>query len=130
MGIISTKLAVSSTLAAGANIPVGSVVHKCGCNLRASGNTWFIEGAGCYKVTANVSVAPAAAGSIDITLFDNGAPVATASGVVATAGDVITLPLQYVDYNKCGCSTDQLTLTVSAAATVTESDVIIERGVA
>lgn len=128
MGIISTRLTASTTLGVNSNIPVGSVIHKNCTKLFANGNSWTVKGVGYFKASANVTVAPTTAGDITVTMYDNGTAVATASGVTATNGDAVTLPLQYLGLNECACCNHTITLDVSVASTVTESSMIIQRG--
>ena len=127
MGVLNTQLISATTLAAGTNIPVGNVVHKSSCNLNASGNTWRIDGAGYYRITASVTVEPAAVAAMPVTLNDNGVTIAQASATPAVADDSVNVSLVAVIYNKCNCQEDAITLTLGAAGTVTESDVVIER---
>lgn len=108
------QVANQSSVAVEANgiIPLGSVQRRYGCNCRLSGNAIELIGEGYYTVDAAVSVAPTAAGPVTVALFSNGVqiPGAIAYGTVATAGNLITLPLVTTLRQGCCCnSADNLT---------------------
>lgn len=126
MGILSTKLTTATPVTAGGLVPVGTITHKSGFKLSASGNTWTISGSGYSVVFANITLAPTTAGAVTVTMYDNGQAIASAQGTTASAGESLTLPLLALDYNKCKCSEDNITIGVSEIATVSELDVIIE----
>lgn len=126
MGVLNTTLITTTALAAGANIPVGTIAHKSCSNLTASGNTWKISGAGYYKITASVTLEPTAADAT-LTMNDNGATIAQATETPSAAGASVNLGLVGVAFNKCECMEDNITLTVSAAGNVTQADIVIEK---
>lgn len=127
MGVLNTTLITTTALAAGANIPVGTIAHKSCGNLNASGNTWKISGAGYYKITVSVTLEPTAADAITLTMDDNGATIAQATETPSAAGASVNLGLVGLVFNKCGCMEDNITLTVSAAGNVTQADIVIEK---
>ena len=85
----------SQSVALQSVVDLGTTVRRYGCNLRLSGNGVEASSEGYYKVDCNVSIAPTVAGPVTVALYDNGVqiPGAIAYGNVATAGNVITLPL-------------------------------------
>lgn len=125
--IIETQLSTTTALTAGSLIPIGSVIHKQGCNLSANGSTITVKGSGYFKVTANVTVEPSAVADMTITLNKNGTPIATSSATPAVASDSVNITLIGVIYNSCGCASDALTLSLGSAGSVTNANVIVER---
>ena len=110
--LIQTINQSAQNVAANSIISLGSVLRRFGCNLRLSGNAIEINGEGYYKVDANVSVAPTAAGPVTVALYENGVqiPGAIAYGSVSTAGNSITLPIQTTIREGCCCDgADSLT---------------------
>ena len=110
--LIQTVNQSEQNVAANSIISLGSVLRRFGCNLRLSGNAIEINGEGYYKVDANVSVAPTAAGPVTVALYENGVqiPGAIAYGTAAAAGDSVTLPLETVIREGCCCDgADNLT---------------------
>ena len=106
-------------------MPLGSVVRKAGCGASLSGGSVQVTG-GLYEVTATVTVAPSAAGSVTLSLLRDGqaVPGASATGTAA-AGDSVPLSLAcVVRAPKCPCSdAASLTLSLSAAGSVTSAAV-------
>ena len=115
------QVANPSTQAVAVNsiIPLGSVQRRFGCNCRLSGNAVEVSGEGYYTVSANVTVAPTAAGPVTVGLSVNGSilPGAVAYGTAAAATDPVTLPIDATIRQGCNCdSADNLTLVLLAGA--------------
>ena len=74
-----------SAVAVGGVIPLGSLIRRYGCDVSLNGNAVNITGAGYYDVDASLTVAPAAVGTVTVTLFKDGVavPGATASATAA-----------------------------------------------
>ena len=91
-------------------ISLGSVQRRFGCNLRLSGNAIECVGEGYYVIDGSVTVAPTAAGTVTVALYDNGVqiPGAIASGSVSTAGNPVTLPLNATIRQRCCDSANTL----------------------
>ena len=60
-------------------IPLGSLIRRYGCDVALNGNAVNITGAGYYDVDASVTVTPAAAGIVTISLYKDGVAVPGAS---------------------------------------------------
>lgn len=56
-------------------IPLGSLIRRYGCDVALNGNAVNITGAGYYDVDASVTVTPAAAGTVTVTLYKDGVAV-------------------------------------------------------
>ena len=110
--LIQTANQSIQAVAANSIISLGAVQRRFGCNCRLSGNAIELSGEGYYTIDANVTVAPTAAGTVTVALFENGVqiPGAIASGTAAAAGDPVTLPLETTIRQGCCCdSADQIT---------------------
>jgi len=126
MSIINTQLTTDTAVTANGNVPLGNVIHKCGCGIKTTGNIINIEGSGYFKITANATIQPTGATAMTMTLLDNGSAIASASAVPTTAGDAVNLTITALVYKRCICSDDSLSFIVSASGTVNEFDVIVE----
>ena len=129
--LIQTTNQTSQTVAENGIISLGSVLRRFGCNCRLSGNAIEVTGEGYYKIDANVSVAPTAAGPVTVALYNNGAqiPGAIAYSSVSTAGNSITLPIETTIRQGCCCdSADRITcVLVEGPGTVNNISVRIDK---
>ena len=122
-----------STQSASVNgiIDLGSVIRRFGCNLRLNGNAIEVDGAGYYTIDANVTVAPTAAGNVQVAIFKNGVQLtgATATGAVSTAGNPITLPIQTTIREGCNCDggTSLTLVLLAGAGTISNVAVRVEK---
>lgn len=96
---------VTPTATSPAIVSLGSVARRYGCNLRLNGNTIEQEGSGYYEIEGTITVAPTAAGTVTVALFENGKIIdgSQVSGSVSTAGNPVTLPLIGTS-RICGCN--------------------------
>lgn len=129
--LIQTTNQTTQAVAENSIISLGSVLRRFGCNCRLSGNAIECVGEGYYKVTANVSVAPAATGAVTVALYDNGVqvPGAIAYGSVSTASNPVTLPIETTIRQGCCCDTaDSLTvMLLEGAGNVENISVRVEK---
>lgn len=101
------------TVALNGIITLGSTQRRFGCNCRLSGNGIEVDGAGYYTVDASVTVAPTAAGTVTVAIYNNGAqiPGAIASASTGTAGNPVNVAINTTVRQGCCCdSADNLTL--------------------
>ena len=107
-------------------IPLGSLIRRYGCDLSLDGNAVNITGgnqsAGYYDVDASVTVAPAAVGTVTVTLFKDGVavPGATASATAA-ANDALDLNITALVRQVCCAAGSALTLVLTGAAASVEN---------
>ena len=115
----------AQTVSAGGTINLGTTTHKYGCEILQSGNGITIFGNGYFEIKTNVVVTPEAIGNITINLLNNGGviPGATATGSVATVGDSVTLPIDFIIRRGCHC-TDSNTITISIDADATIDNIV------
>ena len=122
-----------STQSASVNgiIDLGSVIRRFGCNLRLNGNAIEVEGAGYYTIDANVTIAPTAAGNVQVAIFKNGVQLtgAIATGSVSSAGNPITLPIQTTIREGCNCDggTSLTLVLLAGAGTISNVAVRVEK---
>ena len=128
--LIQTANTSPAPLAAGAQIPLGNVVRRFGCNCRLSGNAVELEGAGYYTIDAAITITPDAIGNITVSaLLDNvPIPAASAVGSVDTISDSVTLPITAtVRLGCCFEGAAQLTFTIDNAADLVSASVRVEK---
>lgn len=110
-------------------IPLGSLIRRYGCDVAFNGNAVNITGAGYYDVGASVTVTPAAAGTVTVTLYKDGVavPGATASATAAANGTV-DLSIPALVRQVCCAAGSALTLVLTgAAATVNNVALRVQR---
>ena len=111
-------------------IPLGSLIRRYGCDVALNGNAVNIAGAGYYDVDASVTVAPAAVGTVTVTLFTDGVavPGAPASATAAAANDALDLNITALVRQVCCAAGSALTLVLTgAAATVNNVALRVQR---
>lgn len=111
-----------SAVAVGGVIPLGSLIRRYGYDVSLNGNAVNITGgnqsAGYYDVDASLTVAPAAVGTVTVTLFKDGVavPGATASATAAAANDALDLNITALVRQVCCAAGSALTLVLTGAA--------------
>lgn len=103
-------------------IPLGSLIRRYGCDVALNGNAVNITGAGYYDVDASVTVSPAAAGTVTITLYKDGVavPGATASETAAANGTV-DLSIPALVRQVCCAAGSALTLVLTGVAATVDN---------
>lgn len=103
-------------------IPLGSLIRRYGCDVALNGNAVNITGAGYYDVDASVTVTPAAAGTVTITLYKDGVavPGATASETAAANGTV-DLNIPALVRQVCCAAGSALTLVLTGVAATVDN---------
>ena len=122
-----------TAVAVGGVIPLGSLIRRYGCDVSLNGNAVNITGgnqsAGYYDVDASLTVAPAAVGTVTVTLYKDGVavPGATASATAAANGTV-DLSIPALVRQVCCAAGSALTLVLTgAAATVNNVALRVQR---
>ncbi len=116
-----------SAVAVDGVIPLGSLIRRYGCDVSLNGNAVNITGgnqsAGYYDVDASLTVAPAAVGTVTVTLFKDGVavPGATASATAAAANDALDLNITALVRQVCCAAGSALTLVLTGAAASVEN---------
>lgn len=125
----------AQTLAAGASIALGSIVRRFGntncCNptINLSGSVITLNECGYYKVNARVTDAPTAAGTVTVTLLQDGVaiPGATASNTAAAAANPTSVTAGAI-VRVVGCASSTITAVLTAGAgSVTNVSVDVEK---
>lgn len=125
----------AQTLAAGATIALGSIIRRFGndrcCSpiINLAGNGITLNEPGYYKVTARVVDAPTAAGTVTVTLLQDGVaiPGAVASDTAAAATNPTSVTAGAI-VRVVGCASSTITAVLTAGAgSVTNVSVDVEK---
>ena len=110
-------------------IPLGSLIRRYGCDVALNGNAVNITGAGYYDVDASVTVTPAAAGTVTVTLYKDGVSVPGAiASATAAANGTVDLSIPALVRQVCCAEGSALTLVLAgAAATVNNVALRVQR---
>lgn len=126
--LIYTALTAPVDVLAGGAIPLGTIIRRYGCAVNLNGNGIALSDAAYYRVSADVVVAATDAGEISATLLVDGVPYPGAIATeTATAAGVVTLPIDAIVRVGCCDGIKALTLQLSAAGTVQNVAVSVER---
>lgn len=120
----------AQTVAVGGTINLGAIIRRFGSCLSLNGNGVTISDVGYYDVSASVTAAPTAAGTVTVTLYRDGVavPGATASATAAAAGNPVNLSIAALVRQCCNCSGTTLTLVLTgAAASVTNVALVAQK---
>ena len=107
---MTTPVSVSSGI-----IPLGTTIRRFGCNITQDGNTITVKGKGYFLVNVSITAAPAAVGTVTITLNKDGVPMTggVASGSVFTAANAVNLSINAIVRNAYECDSAILSLALS-----------------
>ena len=120
--VLYAAMQTPTAVAVGGVIPLGSLIRRYGCDVSLNGNAVNITGgnqsAGYYDVDASLTVAPAAVGTVTVTLYKDGVavPGATASATAAAADDALDLNITALVRQVCCAAGSALTLVLTGAA--------------
>lgn len=120
----------TQALFVGNTINLGSVIRRFGCALRQNGNSITMRESGYYKVTASITAAPTAVGTVTAALFRNGVavPGATASATASAANASVALPITAIVRENCCNDDDALTLVLTGTnSNVTNVAMVVEK---
>lgn len=126
--LIYTALQTTVTPAIGNTVPVGSIIRRKGCGIRADGNVINLTDPGYYDVELQATVAAAAAGNVVLQMLANGVeiPGAVATANIATADTQIeTIGISCVVRVNC-CNDVTLSVSVAGTAAPTISNMAVK----
>ena len=126
--LIYTALQTTATPAIGNTVPVGSIIRRKGCGIRADGNVINLTDPGYYDVELQATVAAAAAGNVVLQMLANGVeiPGAVATANIATADTQIeTIGISCVVRVNC-CNDVTLSVAVAGTAAPTISNMAVK----
>lgn len=121
--LLFTANTVAQTVAINGILALGNVIRRraSNCNNGPSanlvGSADALTGGDYYEIEANVVVTPTAAGTVVITMLQDGVAVSSASATVAAAATTVTVPLIGIVRTRGGSSNITFQLT-GAASTV------------
>lgn len=127
---IYTAMITPTAVAIGGLIPLGTTIRRFGQNIVQDGNTITVTGAGYYKVSVSITVAPTAVGSVGATLLKDGVSVsgALSSSSVSTANNPTTLGIEAIVRNTCDCDSSILSLMLTTTGSnVLNTAVTVEK---
>ena len=114
----------------GGTIALGGIVRRFGCAVDLNGSAVNVTAPGYYTANVSVTAAPTAAGTVTVTMFNNGVavPGATASVTAASAADAVNLAFDSVVRVPCGGNSGSLSLILTgAASTVSNVAMVVEK---
>ena len=120
---IYTAMTTPTSVAVSGILPLGTTIRRFGCNVTQDGNTIIIKGKGYFLITASITAAPAAVGTVTVSMSKDGVPVsgATASGSVSTAANPTALPITAIVRNACDCDSSALSFTLDGTASTVQN---------
>lgn len=120
----------AQTLAVGNTVALGVVNRRFGCAIDLNGNSVTLDDQGYYDVNVSVTAAPTAAGTVTITLFNNGVavPGATASNATTVGGNPVNVSFESLVRVFCGANAGALTIVLTgSAATVSNVALVVTK---
>lgn len=130
--LLFTANTTAQAVAIGGLINPGSVVRRRSGNCSTSpsanisGSTVTLTGGDYYDVGAVLTVVPTAAGTVTVSLVQDGVNVESASATVAAAATSIPITLRGIVRTRGGSSNITIVLT-GAAASVSSAYVVVEQ---
>ena len=111
------------SVAIGSTVPLGTTIRRFGCNIAQDGNAITVKGKGYFLVTASITAAPDAVGTVTVAMSKGGVPVsgATASNSVSTAANSTALPITAIVRNACDCDSSALSFTLDGTASTVQN---------
>ena len=115
---ICTAMTTPTSVAIGSTVPLGTTIRRFGCNIAQDGSAITVKGKGYFLVTASITAAPDAVGTVTVAMSKGGVPVsgATASSSVSTAANPTALPITAIVRNACDCDSSALSFTLDGTA--------------
>lgn len=115
---IYTAMTTPTSVAIGSTVPLGTTIRRFGCNIAQDGSAITVKGKGYFLVTASITAAPDAVGTVTVAMSKGGVPVsgATASSSVSTAANPTALPITAIVRNACDCDSSALSFTLDGTA--------------
>lgn len=120
---IYTAMTTPTSVAVNGTVPLGTTIRRFGCNIAQDGNAITVKGKGYFLVTASITAAPDAVGTVTVVMSKDGVPVsgATASSSVSTAANPTALPIADIVRNACDCDSSALSFTLDGAASTVQN---------
>lgn len=127
--LLQTANVAEQIVADGGVVNPGVIVRRYGPNINLNGNAQTLAGAGYYEITGSVSVAPAAAGEIQVALYQDGAVIPGTTGYATTtaADQYVTIPLVGTVRLFCDQAAQITCVLISGAGTVSNYSLRIEK---
>lgn len=126
--LMYTVNSTTTTVAANGIIPVGNVTRRFGQAIRLNRNSLLLLSNGYYLVSVNLTAAPAAAGTMTVTLNQNGVAVAGGTATMSAVADsTVQFTLSQIPVRVMCDGFKTLTVTLSAEADVNVSSITVQK---
>lgn len=119
----------AQAVAVGGTLSLGSIIRRFGCGIELSGNGITLNAPGYYDVDVAITAIPTAAGTVTVTLFQDGAavPGAVASATTTAAADAVTLNIPALVRVMCNSNSILTLVLTGAASSVTNVAVVVDK---
>lgn len=126
---IYTANTATQAVAIGGTLALGSIIRRFGCSVNLNGNGITLGEAGYYEVDASITAIPTAAGTVTVTLFQDGVavPGAVASATTTAAADAVTLNIPAIVRVLCNSNSILTLVLTGAASSVTNVAIVAEK---
>lgn len=127
--LLQTANVAEQTVADGGVINPGVIVRRYGPNCNLNGNAQTIAGAGYYELTGSISIAPTAAGEVQVALQQDGVIIPGTTGYATTTAvnQYVTIPLVGTVRLFCDQAAQITCILISGAGTVSNYSLRIEK---
>ena len=119
---------VAQTVAINGAIALGNIIRRLGCRINQSGTSIVLCGCDYYKVNVSVTLAPTAAGTVTVSLLQDGNVVSGAAGSATTTAAAQSVAISFPAIVRTrGRNSSVLSLVLTGAASnVTNVAVTVE----
>ena len=127
--LLQTANIAEQIVADGGVVNPGVIVRRYGPNANLNGNAQTLAGAGYYELTGAISVAPTAAGEVQVALQQDGVNIPGAFGYATTtaADQYVTIPLVGTVRLFCDQAAQITCVLISGAGTVSNYSLRVEK---
>ena len=127
--LLQTANVAEQIVTDGGVVNPGIIVRRYGPNCNLNGNAQTIAGEGYYKLTGSISVAPTAAGEVEVALYQDSVAIPGVVGYATTtaADQNVTIPLVGTVRLFCGQAAQITCVLISGAGTVSNYSLRIEK---
>lgn len=122
---ISTSLITPVDVTVNSAIPIGDVIHEFGCGVSHNTSSLVLGGIGYYNISAEFTVTPSAAGTVTITMYEDGIPTASKAMSTAVADASVNMSLNALVKLHCCKLTKRISFVLTGVDSTIESADIV-----